>query len=210
MRASASPWAGSTRRWNRRRDRLRVVDRPSQHDWRCARRLAAKHSREATRPARSEVLTKTAPVRGDVAGIAHREREHVGRVAECLDDLERSRLLAVDAIRVHAVDERHGMALAELAHESQRDVEAGVDAHDRRTVHPRLEQFARRDASTRHDNNGTQAEPSRVRRGGCAGVAGGRADDRSAPFVQRRCDRDHHAPVLEGSRGVEAFELEMQ
>ena len=51
------------------------------------------------------VLGVPAPVRGDVARVADRERVHVGRLAERVADLERRGLLALDAHRVDRVDQ---------------------------------------------------------------------------------------------------------
>ena len=55
---------------------------------------------------------------------------HGGRVAEHVDDLERGRLLALDAHRVHRVDHLDAGTLAELAHDLERVVEVAVDRHD--------------------------------------------------------------------------------
>ena len=56
------------------------------------------------------VLAVALPVRRDVAGVADRQAVDVGRVAERVDDLERGRLLALDAVRVDRVDQRHRVA----------------------------------------------------------------------------------------------------
>ena len=79
---------------DRRRDRLRVVDRVPQDERRGARCLTADHARQPARSPVAVLLAEAAPVRGDVAGVADRKREHVGGVAELLDDLERRGLLA--------------------------------------------------------------------------------------------------------------------
>jgi hypothetical protein len=85
-----------------------------------------------------------------------------GSVAELVDDLECCRLLALDAIRIDAVDERHGVVLAELANDMECDVEAPLDAHHRRAMHPRLHQLPGGDVPVRHDHDGAKAEARAV------------------------------------------------
>ena len=51
-------------------------------------------------PGRPPLLGEALRVRGHVAAPAVRQREHVGRAAELLDDLERGGLLALDPVRV--------------------------------------------------------------------------------------------------------------
>ena len=111
---------------DRRRDGLGVVDRMPQHERGSSRRLPAEHTREPARSSGAVLLTEAAPVCGDVAGVPDREREDVGRVTELIDDLEGSGLLALDPVRVDAVDERHRMVFAELPDDPECDVESAV------------------------------------------------------------------------------------
>ena len=73
----------------------------------------------------------------------------VGRVAEHVDDLERGRLLALDAHRVHRVDDLDAGPLAELAHDLERVVEVAVHRHDARAVDQRLRELPQRDLALR-------------------------------------------------------------
>ena len=60
---------------------------------------------EAVEDRRRADLLEAAPVGGDVAGVADRDRQRAGGAAQLLDDLEGRRLLAFDPVRVDRVDE---------------------------------------------------------------------------------------------------------
>ena len=98
------------------------------------------------------VLLVTLPVCGDVAGVADGQAVDVGSVAEGVDDLEGRRLLALDAGRVHRVDELDRVGLGELAGEGQAVVEVAVDLQQRRAVGDRLAQLAHRDLALGHEH----------------------------------------------------------
>ena len=70
---------------------------------------------------------------------------HGRRVAEHVDDLERGRLLALDAQRVDRVHDLDARLLAELAHDVERVVEVAVHGHHARAVDERLRELAQRD-----------------------------------------------------------------
>ena len=79
------------------------------------------------------VLGVAAPVGGDVAGVADRDAEHVGRLAELVADLEGAGLLALDPVGVDRVDERHPPTRPALIDQPtddlQRFVERAIDGH---------------------------------------------------------------------------------
>ena len=62
------------------------------------------------------ILDKPLPVGGDVAGIAHRDEEHVRGIAQLVDDLKGGSLLPLDAIWVKGVDQGDGVLFGEGAH----------------------------------------------------------------------------------------------
>src|SRR5205823_12267336 len=97
--------------------RLRMGDRRPANQRRGSRRLEAEH------PRASAEFLEAAPVGGDVAGVADRDAERIQLALQRLDDLERSRLLALDAELVDRVDQRDGLRTGELAHQRQRLVE---------------------------------------------------------------------------------------
>ena len=94
---------------DRRGDGLRLGDRGAVDQRRRALGLEAVEDRR-----RAELL-EAAPVGGDVAGVADRDRQRPGRLAELLDDLEGGRLLALDPVGVDRVDELDRVLLGELA-----------------------------------------------------------------------------------------------
>ena len=147
-------------------------------DRRRARRLPAEHARRARGAARAPAYSRVAPpVGGDVAGVADRDAVDVGRVAEHVDDLERGGLLALDAQRVHRVDDLDAGPLAQLAHDLER-VGRSCRAPARRCA-PWMSACASLPSAiwpsgitTAHVQPGAR----RVRRGRRRRVAGGRAD----------------------------------
>ena len=118
------------------------------------------------------VLDVAPPVRRDVAGVADGQAVHVGGVAEHVEDLERRGLLALDAERVDAVDERDGVVLGQVAAQVEAVVEVALDLQQLRAVHERLGELAERDLALGHEHGAGQAGPRGVGRRRRAGVAG--------------------------------------
>src|SRR5437773_10903443 len=116
-----------------RRDGPRIGDGHAAHDRGSALGLGAVEAGLRPRDARVVGLGEAAPVRGDVAGVADRDEERVGCVAERLADLERRGLLTLDAVGVDAVHERRLARLAELAHDRERRIERAAYRDDART-----------------------------------------------------------------------------
>ena len=81
----------------------------------------------------------------------------VRRIAESVDDLERRRLLALDAVRVDGVDQRDGVLRAVLARQAQGVVEVAVNRDDLGAVSDALRQLAGRDAAARAGRRSTRA-----------------------------------------------------
>ncbi len=145
-----------------------------------------------------------------VAAAAVREREHVGRAAELLDDLERRRLLALDPVRVERVDEHVRAALGELAGSCERLVEAAAHLEHPRADSARLGELRRRDRARRASARPPSARraprtPPPTRR--CSRSTRRR---RLAPVLDRLRDRDGHAAVLEAAGRVRALPLELE
>ena len=90
------------------------------------------------------VLAEARPVGADVAGVADRDGEDVGRAAEVVADLEGGGLLALEAERVDRVDQRDRVVvlLGEGADDPERLVEVAVDGDDPGPGDQRLEQLA--------------------------------------------------------------------
>ena len=133
----------------------------------------------------------------------------VRRVAEGVHDLEGSRLLALDARRVDAVDQRDGVVLGELAGQLQAVVEVALDLQQPCAVRQRLRHLAERDLALRHQHGADHPGAHGVGGGGRAGVAGRRADDRVGALLSGLGDRERHAAVLEGAGRVGALDLEV-
>jgi hypothetical protein len=105
-----------------------------EHERRGAGRLEAEHHRPRRHQPRVVVRGEAAPVGADVARVADRDGEVVGRPTEVLADLEGGRLLALEAVRVDRVDEGHRpvrlATLGQPANDLQRGVERAVDSDD--------------------------------------------------------------------------------
>ena len=78
-------------------------------------------------------------------------------VAELVEDLERRRLLALEAERVDRVDERDRVLGRQLAHELERLVEVAAQRDHARAVHQRLRELAGRDLALGHDHRARAA-----------------------------------------------------
>ena len=152
----------------------------------CGVRVATGASSSPPSPGVAVAYSRVAlPVGRDVAGVADRQHVDVGRVAERVDDLERRRLLALDAGRVDRVDQLDGVGLGELAGHGEAVVEVALDLDQGRAVRDGLAQLAHRDLAVGHEH-GTR-HPGLGRVGGRAGtgVAGARADDRLGAVALR-------------------------
>ena len=154
-------------------------------------------------------LLEAAPVGGHVAGVADRDRERAGRLAELLDDLEGGGLLAFDPVRVDRVDELDRVLLGELADDRQGVVEVALQGDDAGAVHQRLGELADRDLALRDDHRAAHAGARGVGGGAGRGVAGRGADHRLRPAPLRPRDGDRHPPVLEAAGRVRPLELEV-
>jgi hypothetical protein len=142
--------------------RVRLLDDLAEHDRRGAGGLEAHHARPRLDPTELLVLAVAAPVRRDVARVAHRQEVVVRRPPERVADLERGRLLPLDAGRVHGVHqlEARRVALLHVADEAQRLVEVALDLDDAGAVHHGLGQLPERDLAVGHHDVG--AEPPRA------------------------------------------------
>ena len=89
-------------------------------------------------------------------GIASASR----RLAELVEQLEGSRLLAFDPVGVDRVDQLDRVALGQLADDPQRVVEVALQGDHPGPVHQRLRQLADRDLALRHDHRA--AQPARA------------------------------------------------
>ncbi len=191
-------------------DRLGLGDRVTEHDRRRTGRLEAVHPGQPRAEPGSVVVAETGPVGADVAGVADRDREDVGRPAEVVADLERGRLLAGQAVRVDRVHERDRVVVAggQLAHDPERRVEVAVDRDDPGPGDERLEELAHRDLAARQDDD--DLEPGRRAVGRRRGrrVAGRGTGDRARAELQRPAHRDDHPAVLEAPGRVRALDLE--
>ena len=133
----------------------------------------------------------------------------VGGVAERVDDLERRRLLALDARRVDRVDQLDRVGLGELAGQGQAVVEVAVDLQQRGAVGDRLAQLAHRDLALGHEHARTSCRPWSRRRRREALVLPVEAQMTAlAPVPAATRDRRRHAAVLERAGRVEPLELD--
>ena len=144
-----------------RRDGLGVVHVVAEHERRGALGLEAEHPRRRLDEARAAVLAEAAPVGRDVAGVADRDGQVVGRVAEVLADLEGGGLLALDAVGVDGVHERQRMVGSGVSESSRTTRSAssklpstGDDAGARGL---RLEELAGGDAAAGQDDDDLEA-----------------------------------------------------
>ena len=146
---------------------------------------------------------------GDVAGVPHRGQVVVGSAAQRVTDLERRRLLPLEPVGVDRIDQHGRVPLGEDPGHLQGRVEVPVDLQQAGPVDQRLGHLPGGDLS---GGNQDRAHDPRLggvggRRG--AGVAGRRAYDHARPRLDRLGDGQGHPAVLEGARGVGAFELQI-
>ncbi len=123
------------------------------HDRRGALGLGADHSRQARRPTSRMVLAKALPVGRDVAGVADREHQVIRRVAENVDDLERGRLLSLQAVWVDRVHQCHRVSAGEVPHDLERVIEAPFESHDLGAVHESLRELVHRSLAGGDDDD---------------------------------------------------------
>ena len=88
-----------------------------------------------------------------VAAAAVGQRQQVGRAAELLDELERGRLLALQAVRVERVDEDVRAATGQLERGFERLVEAAAHLEQPRSGGPSLRELAERDGALREQDD---------------------------------------------------------
>src|SRR5262249_3373994 len=204
--------------------RLRIFDRPPAHDRRRTGRLISQHYRPALSGLLDSVTTHTwrlsqgtgvragrlrvaDPMRGDIAGVADRERVVVGHVAERFYHFERDRLLSLYAIRVDGIDDVDGQRSPDLLHQAHAVVEVAPDLQHYRAMHHRLRELAERDLAFRYQHEAGHAPACGVGGGRSRRVAGRGADDRSRAFFPPPRDSHRHAAALERAGGVQTLEL---
>ena len=188
-------------------DRLRVDDRVASTSG-AAPAAWKPHIRGVRVPTPRPRTRVTPPVGRDVAGIAHRQAVHVRGVAELVDDLERSRLLPLDADRVDRVDQRHRIVVGQLAGERR-----GSRRSCRRPARPwRRARCAWASLPVAIRPSGTNTTR---RMPGAGGVRGREAevfpvDAQTTALAppRRPWRRPRHPAVLERAGGVGALDLE--
>src|ERR671936_2452554 len=155
-------------------------------------------------------LAETFPVGGDISGIAHRDVELRRRPTQLLDDLERRRLLSLDAEGVDRIDERNAGLLGDLSDHLKRSVEGAADKNDVGAVRDRLRQLAGRNAACWHHYDGVQPAGGGIRRRRRAGIAGRRAEQCLRTGFHGLCGGDSHTAILERAGWIEGFVLEIE
>ena len=150
----------------------------------------------------------------DVAQVAAGDDDPVGRVpVELLHDLDRHRLLPLEAQRVHAVGQVDALLGRQPLHQRHAVVEVAVDGQHGGPVGQRLHQLGGRDLAAGQDDQGADAGGRAVGGQGRRGVAGGGAGhrlDRPAvgDHLLDRGDQHRHAQVLERAGVRVAAELD--
>jgi hypothetical protein len=149
------------------------------------------------------------PVRRDIAGVTHRQAVIIRSAAEFFNDLERGGLLSLQAIRVDGVHDRHRRLARHLFDKLHAGVEISLDLDHDRTMNHGLRQFAERDLAVRNQHEAGDAGARGIGRRRRRGVAGGRADDGAAALFHRLGHGHGHAAILEGTRRIQTFELDV-
>src|SRR5215213_895677 len=152
--------------------RLRVLEVVASHERRGALGLKTEHLRGGVGVPRLPPLLEALPVGGNIARVPHRDCQGVRRVAQSFANLECRRLLALDAVGVHRVNEGDGPEFVRRSPgELQSRVEVALYLDDLRAVGENLDGFAQRDLAHRDYDEAAYAGAGRVgRRCGC-GVA---------------------------------------
>ena len=164
--------------------------------------LEAHHSRKHRGAPKLVKFTVTLPVGGHVAGVSHREDVEVRGVSKLFDDLERSRLLSLDAVRVDRIDDGDSVESTEFPNKAQSVVEISPHGDHLCAVEVGLDEFSARDLARRQKDRAQNPGTSRIGGRGGGGVAGGSADDRARPSLKRFRNGDCHSAIFEGARRV--------
>ena len=133
----------------------------------------------------------------------------IGRAAQFLDDLEGRGFLSLQAIGIDGVDDRDRRLMRHLFHEFHAGVEVALNLDHDRTMDHRLRQFAERDLAVRDDHEAGDAGTRGIGRRCRRGVAGRGTDDGTAARFHRLGHGQGHAAVLEGTRRIESFKLDV-
>ena len=150
------------------------------------------------------VFLEAHPVGGDVSGVAHRDAEPVRSITEGIDDFKCSCLLALKPVRVHRVDQRHGILLRCFTNDVQSAVEIAADGQNLSAVNEGLGQFPLGDVTVWNQHEGPHAATTGVGRGSGTGVAGTGADHSFTAGFLGFADGHGHPPILEGAGWIES------
>ena len=142
-------------------------------------------------------LHEALPVGGDVPGVSHGDEQGVGCVPEGLAELEGSRLLALEAVRVDAVHEGRLALFGKRPHDGKGGVEGAAHRDHARAMGDRLRELAGRDLPRGEDHGARHARACRVRGGRSGRVAGRCAEDHARALFERFRHSDDHSAILE-------------
>ena len=191
-----------------RGDGVRLLHRVTQHQWRGPGGLEAHHSRQGAAMAGLPVFVEAHPVGADVAGIAHRDAEPVGGVAEGVDHFEGRRFLALKPVGVEGIHQGDRVGVGHLPNDRQGPVEVALHRQHLGAIEQGLGQFSLGHVAIRNQHEGPHAAAAGIGGRGSRGVAGAGADHRLRAGLLGLGDGHGHAPVLEGAGGVEPVVFE--
>ena len=153
--------------------------------------------------ARLLVLLEAHPVGGDVAGVAHGNAQPIRGITEGIHDFKGSCFLALQAVGVHRIHQRHGVFLRRFANDVESPVKVAADRQNFGAVDERLGQLALGHITIRDQHERPHAAPPGIGRGRGTGVSGAGADHGFATGFLGLADCHGHASILEGSRRIE-------
>jgi len=139
----------------------------TEHDGRRSRRLESQHARQPVAFPHAVILAVAFPVRGDIAGIAHRHALKVrGNAAEIIQNFKGAGFLPFDPVGIDGIHQGDGERVADMADQRQGVVEVPQYLDDLRAMHHGLGQFPEGDLPLGNQHGALDAGAGGIGRGG--------------------------------------------
>ena len=150
------------------------------------------------------ILLEPHPVRRDVSGVAHRDAQPIRGVTQGIDQLKGCCFLSLQPVGIHRIHQSDRVLVRNFTHDVQCTVEVSANRQHFSAVDQSLRQFALGDIAIWNQHEGPQAGTAGIGSRRCGGVARTGTDHGFAASLLGLADGHRHAPILEGSGGIQA------